>query len=178
IEVTLVSFGGLPSPQQMRWMDDLPGLDYRPTRFMLEWMQDCQGSIAASRIYLEAVVEEVRPDLLHLNQFCYGDLPVDVPRIVTGHSDVVSWWVAVHEQRPPESSWLSWYRSTATRGLGSATLVTAPSQWMLSALSREFGPFHYSKVIHNGRHPSRFSPSDRKQNCVLSVGRLWDEGKN
>ena len=178
LQVTLVSFGGLPSPEQTRWMDELPDLDYRPTCFMLEWMQDCHESVAASQLYLEAVVAEVHPDLLHLNQFCYGDLPVDVPCIVTGHSDVVSWWRAVHGQTPPEKCWLSWYRDTVQKGLRSATVVTAPSQWMLSALSEEYGPFHYSKVVHNGRDPRRFCPTDRKENCVLCVGRLWDEGKN
>ena len=42
------------------------------------------------------VVREVQPDLLHLNQYCYGDLAPGVPRVVVAHSDIVSWWVGVH----------------------------------------------------------------------------------
>src|SRR2546421_13038498 len=50
IRVTLVRLGKLPSPQQGAWIDALPDLDYRPTDYRLEWMEDsereceCAGS--------------------------------------------------------------------------------------------------------------------------------------
>src|ERR1044071_4457127 len=111
LRVTLVSFGEIPSLTQTGWMDGLHGLDFRPTAFRLEWMQEAPEDFEASSEYLKTVVEEVRPDLLHLNQFCYGALPVDIPRIVVAHSDVVSWWVSVHGERPRETPWLHWYQS-------------------------------------------------------------------
>src|SRR5580765_2408520 len=94
VGVTLVSFGNIAGSDQTEWMDGLKGLDYRPTAFKLEWMQDSEDDLKASADYLQGVVEEVKPDLLHLNQFYYGAIPCDVPKVVVAHSDVVSWWVA------------------------------------------------------------------------------------
>src|SRR2546428_13823065 len=72
IRVTLVSLGKLPSPEQSAWIDALPELDYRPTDYRLEWMQDFERDVEESGNYLESVICEVRPDLLQLNQHCYG----------------------------------------------------------------------------------------------------------
>ena len=84
VQVTLVSFGEIPLPEQTAWMDNLHGLDYRPTAFRLEWMQEAERDLPDSSRFLAALVQELRPDVLHLNQFCYGDLPVDVPRVESG----------------------------------------------------------------------------------------------
>src|SRR2546430_357439 len=74
IEVTLVSFGDIPTALQSQWMEGLRGLDFRPTAFKLEWMQDSESDLQASSDYLLSVIEDVKPDLLHLNQFYYGSL--------------------------------------------------------------------------------------------------------
>src|SRR5438067_10680749 len=78
VGVTLVSFGEIPSPAQTERLDGLRGVDFRPTAFRLEWMQEAPQDLAASTEFLLNVVDEVKPDLLHLNQFCYGNLPCDV----------------------------------------------------------------------------------------------------
>ena len=74
VRVTLVSFGEIPLPEQTAWMDHLHGLDYRPTAFRLEWMQEAEEDLPESSAFLAALVRELRPDILHLNQFCYGNL--------------------------------------------------------------------------------------------------------
>src|SRR5262245_32720548 len=135
VEVTLVSFGNLPTPAQMEWMDGLP-VDFRPTAFRLEWMQDVEEDLRASAGYLLSVIEEVQPDLLHLNQFYYGSLNCDVPRMVVAHSDVVSWWVAVHGTEPRENEWIRRYRDYVSRGLERADVVVAPTQTMLDSVIR------------------------------------------
>jgi glycogen(starch) synthase len=177
VQVTLVSFGEIPASRQTAWMDRLPGLDFRPTGFRLEWMQDAERDIEVSSEYLASIVREVRPDILHLNQYCYGGLEVDVPRIIVAHSDVLSWWVAVHGEEPKESQWIAWYRRTVARGLAGAQAVVAPSHWMLSALSSHYGRPLRASVIYNGRTPHLFNPHITKEDYVVSVGRLWDGGK-
>src|SRR4051812_46028665 len=92
VRVTLVSFGEIPSPAQTEWLEAVRNVDFRATAFRLEWMQEARDDIDASTEYLQAIVEETRPDALHLNQFAYGALAVDAPKIVVAHSDVVSWW--------------------------------------------------------------------------------------
>ena len=176
--VTLVSFGDIPTASQTRWMQGLPRLDYRPTAFKLEWMMDSEADVLASSEYLESLIEEARPDLLHFSQFCYGALSCDVPRVVVAHSDVVSWWEAVHQEPPAETGWLRWYRQVVKRGLSEATAIVAPSHWMLEQTSRHYGPLPAGSVIHNGRTPTLFNPYMSKQPSVVTIGRLWDAGKN
>lgn len=178
IKVTLVSFGGLPSPQQTCWMDGLPGLDYRPTAFKLEWMQDAEAEVEASAEYLEEVIGETGPDLLHLSQFYYGALESPVPRIVVAHSDVVSWWLAVHCEEPPDSAWLRWYRKVVKRGLSGATQVVAPSRWMLDQICLHYTKPQNASVVYNGRTAEIFNPYFAKEDLMVSVGRQWDQGKN
>lgn len=176
--VTLVSFGDIPTAAQTRWMDGLANFDYRPTAFKLEWMLDSEADMEASSQYLEALIEEVRPDLLHFSQFYYGAINCDVPRVVVAHSDVVSWWMSVHRQLPPETEWLNWYRRIVTRGLHQATTVVAPSRWMLEQVELHYGKLRSGSVIHNGRTPALFNPYISKQETIITLGRLWDSGKN
>jgi len=177
VRVTLVSFGSLPEPCQTAWMGGLRNLDYRPTAFRLEWMQEAADDIAASSEYLLTVIREKRPDLLHLSQFCYGALESDAPKIVVAHSDVSSWWDGVHDDVPPDAGWLRWYRKTVQQGLDGATMVLAPSRWMLTQIEKHYGARKDSAVIHNGRNPQLFNPHGEKENFVLAVGRVWDPAK-
>ena len=177
VQVTLISFGEIPTPRQSLWMEGVHGLDYRPTAFRLEWMQGAQPDVEHSLRFVEAVIREVRPDLLHFNQYCYGRVEADIPRVVVAHSDVVSWWMAVHGEEPPVSPWLRWYREVVSDGLRSATTVVAPSRWMLNMLSEIYGWPAQSSVIYNGRSPRLFNPHMTKNEAVLGVGRLWDCAK-
>jgi glycogen synthase len=177
VRVTLVSFGQVPTTAQTAWMDALDGVDYRPTAFRLEWMQESAEDIEISAEYLASIAREVKPDVMHLNQYCYGNLPVDVPRIVVAHSDVVSWWVAVHGEGPPDTHWIRWYRQTVLSGLSAATMVVAPSRWMLNAICEHYIHPEHSAVIYNGRNRNLFNPHITKEPYALSVGRLWDAGK-
>jgi glycosyltransferase involved in cell wall biosynthesis len=175
--VTLVSFGKLPIPHQTAWMQTVPGLDYRPTEYRLEWMEVVDRDIEESREYLQMLVQEVHPDVLHFSQYCYGDLPVDVPKIVVAHSDVVSWWVAVHGKEPDDTPWIRRYRQQVSSGLRSADIVVAPSQWMLDQVAKHYFRPQQGVVVHNGRTSSLFEPDAAKEDFVLSVGRVWDPAK-
>ena len=176
-EVTLVSFGEIPSFTQPAWLDSLPGVTYHPTAFRLEWMQDAESDLKESADLLRSIIDEVKPDLLHCNQFYYGGLECDLPRIVVAHSDVVSWWVAVHGGEPPESQWIRDYRRYAATGLSKADVVVAPSSWMLDQVCRHYGEPRKKTLIHNGREPELFNPQTAKENYAVSIGRIWDAGK-
>jgi hypothetical protein len=54
-------------------MDNLHGLDYQPTGFRLNGCRRVDRKESAA--YLKSLVEETQPDVLHLNQFRYGDRP-------------------------------------------------------------------------------------------------------
>ncbi|HEY6308531.1 MAG TPA: glycosyltransferase family 4 protein [Candidatus Angelobacter sp.] len=178
VQVTLVSFGDFPSPGQKKWMEPLRNLDYHPTTFKLEWMQDSAADMEVSAEFLRDIIRRTKPDLIHFNQFYYGALDCEVPRVVVAHSDVVSWWMAVHGETPPQTSWLDWYRHAVMRGLAGATAVVAPSQWMLDQVERYYLKPNRPAVIYNGRTPALFNPSVTKEQRIMTAGRLWDQGKN
>lgn len=177
IEVTLVSFGNIPAPSQVDWIEPLRILDFRPTAFRLEWMQEAEQDIEASRDFLMSIIEDSKPDVLHLNQYCYGNLPVSIPKIVVAHSDVVSWWAAVKNEEPASVEWMQWYRRAVAEGLAGATSVVAPSAWMLRQIQTWYGTPSHSQVVYNGRTPAMFNPHIGKDDYILSAGRLWDGGK-
>jgi glycosyltransferase involved in cell wall biosynthesis len=177
VKITLVSMGQIPSIDQSEWMEGLPNFSYHPTAFHLEWMRDPQTDLEQSSEFLASLIEETKPDLLHFNQYYYGALASPLPRIVVAHSDVVSWWVAVHGAEPPDSEWIRQYRENVKRGLSAADLVVAPSRWMLEQIGRFYGTLRQTAVVYNGRDPKLFVPHLSKENFAISVGRLWDAGK-
>jgi glycogen synthase len=177
MQVTLVSFGDIPLPAQISWMENLEGLDYRPSAFRLDWMQEGEQDFIDSSRYLTSLTKELKPDLLHLNQLCYGNLPVKTPRVVVAHGDLIGWWKAVHGHEPRENRWLRWYRDIVTEGLSHATAVVAPSGWMLDSIRASYAHPKQQAVIYNGRNPIFFNPYVSKNDSVLAVGRLVDAGK-
>jgi glycogen(starch) synthase len=177
IRVTLVSFGEIPLPEQIAWMDLLHGLEYRPTAFRLEWMDDARHDLPESSEFLVNLAREVQPDLLHLHQFCHGDLAIDIPRVVMAHGDLISWSEAVQGCTPRPTPWLRWYRETIMRGIAAADAVVAPSACMLSTLISTYSRPRRATIIYPGRNPIFFNPYVSKDDSVLSVGRLLDAGK-
>src|SRR5262249_33750667 len=158
-------------------MDHLHGLEYRPTAFRLDWMQEGALDFEDSSAFLTELVEEVKPDVLHLNHLGYGNLAVDTPRIVVAHGDMVSWWKSVHGHEPKPTPWLRWYRETVARGLAYADAVVAPTVWMLDTVRSSYVAGRREQVIYNGRNPIFFNPYVTKEDSVLAVGRLLDTGK-
>jgi len=175
-KITLVSFGKIPSGGESFWLTR-KDLTYYPTVFPLEWMQQAQPGITESARYLARIVHESRPDVAHFSQFCYGALQLGIPKVVVAHSDGFTWWKAVHETDAPDTDWFRWYKTLVSRGLQCADAVVAPSRWMLDALSGYYDLPQNPTVIYNGRNTTLFSSKDPKADCVLSVGRVWDEAK-
>jgi glycosyltransferase involved in cell wall biosynthesis len=177
VRVTLVSFGEIPLPEQTTWMDHLHGLDYHPTAFRLEWMQEAEEDLPESSAFLFELVQELRPDVLHLNQFCYGNLPVDIPRVVMAHGDMITRAQALDDRTPRSGMPLKWYRDTIRLGIEGADAVVAPSEWMLDRIRTCYTRPRREAVIYPGRNPIFFNPYVSKDDCVLAVGRLVDAGK-
>ncbi len=175
--VILVSFGDIPLPEQTAWMHNLHGLEYHPTAFRLDWMEQGEQDFDTAQEYLCEIVRDTQPDVLHLNQLSFGALPVNVPRVVTAHGDLITWWLTIHGKEPASSTWLDWYRESIVKGLGAADAVTATTKWMQDLLRFAFGDGFAGQVISPGRNPIYFNPFVTKEESVLAIGRLWDTGK-
>lgn len=182
--VALVSFGRPPSNEQVAWCEAQTECYGREFYFEssdapLEWMQSNERAYSGGEALLLRLVEKFGADVLHASQFCFGRLPVPIPRVITAHSDVQSWTEACRRERLPESAWLTRYCGLVQRGLDGADAVVAPTRWMLDAVSRYFEVAAMGHVIPNGRTlPFGASTAQPRAMQAVSVGRLWDEAKN
>lgn len=175
VHVALATMGAPLTPRQREDAARLPNLTLYESGYKLEWMEHPWDDVAAAGDWLLGLERELRPDFVHLNGYAHGALPWSAPVLVVGHSCVLSWWEAVHGEPAPAS--FDRYRREVRQGLQSVDMVIAPSRAMLCALERHYRPLPQSRVIYNGQDASSFAPGG-KEPFVLSVGRLWDEGKN
>jgi glycogen(starch) synthase len=175
IEIALATMGAALSHHQRAEVESIPHIRVCESTYKLEWMNDPWDEVAAAGEWLLKLEDEFHPDVIHLNGFCHGALPWRVPKLVVGHSCVLSWWRAVKGCDAP-ADWDT-YRKYVAEGLGLAELVVAPSHAMLAALNEHYGPFAATTVIPNGRHSPPIQPG-KKYDFILAAGRLWDEAKN
>ena len=180
--VALASIGPAPSPEQATWVASFA--PHLPSTFTftaidapLEWQPENSTAYNAAEPALLALAESFRPDLLLSNQFCFGALPLRIPRLVVAHSDVLSWAEACRPNGLEPSPWLDQYRALVQTGLASATAVLAPTHAMQAALARNFQLPARTAVIPNGRSLPDAAALPRSLQAV-TAGRLWDEAKN
>lgn len=172
--VVLATEGG-PVPLEVRArLAAIPGLVHAAATFRLEWMEEPWDDVARAGEWLLALERREAPDVVHLNGFSHGALPFRAPKLVVGHSCVLSWFEAVRGA-PAPAAW-DRYRRAVRAGLLGADAVAAPSAAMAAALVRHHGPLPAPAVVPNGRDAARFPPGE-KAPLVLGAGRLWDEAK-
>ena len=177
VEVVLAALGGKPSPTQRGEAGRISGLRLLTSDFKLEWMEEPWADVAASGRWLLELEKQYAPDLIHLNSYGHGALAFQRPVVLTAHSCVLSWWEAV--KRDPLPAQWDRYRREVARSLRAADVLTAPSQAMLDAIERHYGPGvpEVRAVVSNGRSPHLYRPA-AKESFILTAGRLWDEAKN
>lgn len=183
VAVALVSFGRSPSPAQTSWFRTLaarwgPAFSYEASAIPLEWMSRNEETCHAGDAILLRVAGEFGAQLLHSNQFCFGALPSDLPRLVVAHSDVLSWSKQCRVGALAPSAWLDRYCTLVQRGLHNADVVVAPTHWMLGALTEHFVIRRDAYVIPNGRTLLSTRNAGPRKLQAVSAGRLWDEGKH
>jgi glycogen(starch) synthase len=172
-EITLATMGALLTVEQRREVAALSNVDVVESRYKLVWMDDPWPDLEAAGHWLMKLAEDLKPSLIHLNDYPHGSLPWPAPVLMVGHSCVLSWWQAVYGEPAPKR--LERYRQTVGTGLRAADCLVAPSAAMLAELRRLYDPLPPSRVIPNGRANQ---PENDKKPLILSAGRLWDPAKN
>jgi glycogen synthase len=177
VQFALATMGRELSPSQREAVVKLDHVRLYESSFKVEWMDDPWDEVNQAGDWLLAIAAEFKPDLIHLNGYAHAALEWNRPVLVAGHSCVYSWFSAVKKLPPPRDPW-SLYHQYVRLGLDAATVVTAPSEAMLKALSIHYGlTGKPEKTIYNGRPPHLFKPGPKAE-FVLTGGRLWDEAKN
>ncbi len=185
-QVCLISFGRAISVEQQDWVSALqrkagPSFLFHASTAPLEWMQDNNEAFTAGVALLAQIADEFKPDLLHANQFCWGALPrhgsLDIPRIVTAHSDVLSWATYSDSRALADTPWLTRYKALVQHGLNGCDAVIAPTHWMLSAIGANFHLPVAQYVVPNGSTMQPLSAPPERRLQAVTAGRLWDPAK-
>lgn len=180
--VALVSFGRDASREQRLWCSRMrqqygTSFTYEASLAPLEWMNDNERAYEKGEQLLMEIARRLKPDLLHANQYCFGRMAIGIPRLITAHSDVLSWADACRPAGLEDSSWLDRYCELVQEGLDGADCVVCPTGAMLQALKEHFTISAPVRIVHNGRTVPRVPHAPHRFLRAVSVGRLWDEAK-
>ena len=175
VQVALATMGAPVSAAQRDQLARLHTVTLHESDYRLEWMAEPWRDVRDAGDWLLRLERELRPDLVHLNQFAFGALPFAAPTLLVAHSCVLSWWRAVHGEAAP-AAWAR-YRRAVVQGLAGADLVGAPTRAMLASLAHNYGHDRGGLVLPNARDAAVYAPGP-KEPFVLSAGRLWDAAKN
>lgn len=184
VTVALATMGRRLSPIQQQQVRQLHNVTLYESAYRLCWMADAEQDVAAAGRWLIQLEEEIKPDVVHLNDLGHGNLPWRAPMLLVAHSCVFSWWQAVYKRKPPSEDWRD-YHALVSAGITNAQLVAAPTAAMLEALLEQYRRVDAkipTAVIANGRDfpelAARPSNDDQKQPLLFGAGRIWDEAKN
>ena len=142
----------------------------------LEWMQDAEADVAATRRVVSRLVNQLRPDVVHANQFAAACVDTRVPVVLTLHSDVLSWrrWTLGTSDVP--SDWAP-YVGLVREALRRADTVVAVSRFLAQQVCDLYDFSGRVEVIHNG-WPAPPSIAAQREPITLLAGRVWDAAKN
>jgi glycogen synthase len=176
ISFVLAVMGPMPSAGQRAAAGRLDNVVLEEYGHRLEWMQGAAGHLDSSRHWLTLLARRYRSDLLHVNGYAHARNDTGLPTLAVAHSDVLSWWLAVHRKTAPRE----WgpYRREVVAGLRAAHRIVAPTAAVLEDLARHYMFVPGSGiVIPNGIDIASHAPRPKRA-AIMAAGRLWDEAKN
>jgi glycosyltransferase involved in cell wall biosynthesis len=182
-KIALVSFGGRLSHEQQVWTAAHSKIHGRSFQFVasnapLEWMENNEFVLKQGAGVLHHVARDFEPDVLHSSQFCFGAVALDIPKLITAHTDAFSWIAACRASQPEPTRWLRQYRALVTQGMKGADAIVSPTRWMATSLSQHYATLPSSYVIRNGRSLPAAPETHLRTVQAVTTGRLWDETKN
>ena len=174
-EVTLVTFGPQPSPDQLAEAEAIEDLTLVETGMPLDWLAKEPAEILECSAVVRGLARAGRADIIHLNSPALAALGgFSAPVVGTCHSCVATWWSAVRDGPLPAD--FRWRTQALWQGMLACNALVAPTRAFAEATARAYElpvPF----VVHNGRRPASVAPQPCEP-MVFTSGRLWDAGKN
>jgi glycogen(starch) synthase len=175
IATTLAVLGPSPNRAQIEYARSVPGLVMVDTGLSLDWMAESAEDLLASKARLRELANASGAALVHLNSpsLAVGQ-PFQVPVVGVVHSCLATWWDAVRGGPLPED--FAWRARLLQEGMLACDALIAPTAAFGHAVARRYN-VALPAVVHNGRDSSALHRS-AKQRRAITVGRLWDPGKN
>lgn len=173
VETVLGVLGPPPSDEQCA---EASGSRILVTGLPLDWTASRAAEVNGAARGLARLAKDEGVDLVQLHSAALAaetDFPV--PVVAVQHSCVATWWNSVREGPLPSD--FRWRRDLVEAGLNTATAIVAPTAAFAEQTARTYRLSRPVEAVHNGRTPLAVGHDDGGR-FVLTVGRLWDEGKN
>lgn len=173
VEAVLAVMGPPPSEEQMR---EAQGLRLIDSGLPLDWLASGPEEMRRAGCALAELASDEGVDVVQLSSAALAaDAEFRQPVVAVQHSCVATWWLNVRGgPLPPE---FAWQRDCVEAGLNRADAVVAPTAAFAAQTVRAYRIGRPVYSVHNGRTPLPL-PSRSRADRVLTVGRLWDDGKN
>ncbi len=154
IDILLVSTGGNPSERQLQQIKDLE-IQADFTDHKLEWndnFEHYQENTMEFENYLNFILRDFTPHLVHLNHYSCKNLSSNAPIIIAAHEDVLNRikWVEKRGRNIPYEQKFLKYRKLIHENLNRANVVVTTSKFMAEGLLRLYDFNSYIKIIYNG----------------------------
>jgi glycosyltransferase involved in cell wall biosynthesis len=177
VETVVALLGPSPGAAQAAEMRAMPGVKLVETGLPLDWLCDGPGPVLAAGASIVALAQDEHVDLVQLNMPTLGAAaPPPLPVVAVTHGCVSTWWQAARPRVPLDERY-QWHAALMREGLRAADRVVAPSACYARTVARHYGLARTPSVVHNGRQPLIHPCGAPAQDCVLTVGRLWDQVK-
>jgi glycosyltransferase involved in cell wall biosynthesis len=176
IEVVLAVLGPSPSAEQQKTAAAISGLTLVDTGLPLDWLAPSAGAVRAAGKAIAALATSCGADIVQLNAPALAaGCAFPVPVLAVNHSCLTTWWTAVDGGTPGGD--YRWRAELTGIGLRAADHVAAPTTAFARATQQAHRLRVLPSVIHNGRTAVAL-PAAARHDFALTVGRLWDKGKN
>ncbi len=173
-KIHIATMGPAPSQKQIKQVESLENVFLHLSEYDLEWMEYPWEDVNRAGAWLLQLQLSILPDVIHLNNFCHGNLAWNAPVLMVAHSCVCSWWRAV---KGGEATSYQTYFDKVKEGLEAADIIIAPTQHQLTEVYSIYGIDTPGMVISNA---TKIEGKGEKKHheLIVTMGRFWDEAKN
>ncbi len=172
-ETVLAAMGPSPGDRQLADADGIRVID---TGLPLDWLAEQPDAIRRAGCALAELADRESADVVQLCSAAHAAVvEFGRPVVAVQHSCLASWWQSVRGGPLPHD--FAWRRDLVECGLNCASAIVAPTAAFAAQTARSYELCRPLYVVHNGRQPLALSKRSHRD-FVLTVGRLWDEGKN
>ncbi|HKH27012.1 MAG TPA: glycosyltransferase family 4 protein [Sphingomicrobium sp.] len=173
VQPVVAAMGPRPTDEQFAMAGNIAVID---TGLPLDWLAEHPREVREAGQRLAELADDTGADLVQLHSGAFAcNVSFKQPVVVVQHSCVASWWDSVRGGSLPAQ--FEWQCDMNAGGLNRADAVVAPTVAFAEQITRIYNLWKPVTVVHNGRTAPP-PPEGPQVETVLTVGRLWDQGKN